>query len=158
MKTQQLLDNFYDSFASGDAQGMIDCYAPQIVFEDPAFGQLHGKRAEYMWHMLLSNKKRQTQITYRILNHTLENAQVAWTATYLYGPKHRKVVNHVLASFDLKDGLIIHHRDSFSLWNWSRQALGITGFLMGWSHIMERKIQNKTKLLLDDFIKKKSKS
>ncbi|BAO56211.1 nuclear transport factor 2 family protein [Nonlabens marinus] len=152
METRQLLNKFYDSFAHGDAHGMIECYAPQIVFEDPVFGQLHGKRAECMWQMLLENKKRKPQISYRVLIYGADTAQVAWTATYFYGKSDRKVVNQVLASFDFKDGLIVHHRDNFNLWNWSRQALGISGFLIGWTNIMERKIQNKTRALLDTYI------
>ena len=158
MDTQQLIEDFYNSFARGEAKGMVACYAPQVVFEDPVFGQLHGKRAEDMWQMLLSNPQRKVEVTYRIVKHDPDNALVMWTASYLYGPKKRKVINSVQASFDLKDGLIVHHRDNFSLWNWSRQALGWSGWLMGWTNIMERKIQKKTRAVLDTYIAQKASS
>ena len=31
---------------------MASCYAADVVFTDPAFGELHGERARDMWRML----------------------------------------------------------------------------------------------------------
>ena len=41
-----------------------------------------------------------------------------------------------------RDGKIIEHTDDFDLWKWSRQALGIKGWLLGWSEFVQKKIRN----------------
>jgi hypothetical protein len=40
------------------------------------------------------------------------------------------------------DGKIIEHSDAFSLHKWSAQALGFSGWLLGWNKQFQRKIQN----------------
>ena len=52
MENEQLIRNFYESFANNDADGMIACYADDIEFSDPAFGKLKGADAKNMWRML----------------------------------------------------------------------------------------------------------
>jgi hypothetical protein len=43
------------------------------------------------------------------------------------------VVNDVRARFRFRDGLIVDHRDEFSLTGWTRQALGgPAGMVMGY--------------------------
>jgi hypothetical protein len=44
-----------------------------------------------------------------------------------------------------KDGLIIEHTDAFDIYKWTRQALGITGLLFGWTSFMHKKIQKQAK-------------
>ena len=34
------------------------------------------------------------------------------------------------------------HRDRFSFWRWSRQALGLPGVLLGWSPSLKRKVRS----------------
>jgi hypothetical protein len=41
----------------------------------------------------------------------------------------------------LAAGKIIRQVDSFSLWRWSRQALGTRGLLLGWTPIVKNKVQ-----------------
>jgi hypothetical protein len=51
------------------------------------------------------------------------------------------VVNHIQANFVFKDGLIYRHRDTFSFWRWSRQALGLTGWLLGWTPWLQKQVR-----------------
>jgi len=80
-----------------------------------------------------------------------------WTATYKYGENERDVVNNVTASFKFKDGKIIEHIDSFKLWKWTRQALGVSGTLLGWTPLMKNKIQKTTNEQLNDYISNQTK-
>lgn len=149
MKNTELVHQFYTSFSEGNAQGMIQCYHENIVFEDPAFGKLKGEKAKAMWTMLMSKKKEsEMSISFELVN---EN-QARWTATYKYGPKKAPVTNLVTAHFKFKEGKIIEHRDDFSLWKWSQQALGGSGYLLGWTGFMKSKIQATTNKLLDHFM------
>ena len=156
--SKELIQEFYNSFAAGDAKGMIICYHEDILFDDPAFGSLQGDRAKAMWEMLLSNKDTKPLITYEILEVNKKRAKVFWTAEYTYGPKKRKVVNKVTANFEFKDGKVIKHIDDFNLWAWSKQALGASGYLLGWSAFMRDQIQKKTGKLLNSYLKKRAAS
>ena len=152
MTNKELLSKFYTAFAEGNAQGMVDCYHPNIVFQDPAFGILKGERAVKMWEMLLSQKSAATTIGFDNVRTTNDFGSVDWVAKYVFGPKKRKVVNHVHADFKFKDGKIIEHTDTFDIWKWSSQAMGTIGSLFGWTSFMKNKIQQKTNKQLDRFM------
>ena len=134
---------------------MTTCYHKDIVFRDPVFGKLQGKRAFSMWEMLLSKRSETTQISYDHIQSTQDKGSAIWTAQYTYGKTKRKVTNVVHASFTFKDGKIIEHTDVFDLWKWTQQALGITGYLMGWTSFMKNKIQKTTNEQLNNFIHSK---
>lgn len=123
---------------------MLACYHQNVSFEDPAFGKLRGDDARYMWQMLLDLGKGKTSINHTILSCDDQKAVVHWEARYPYGKKSRPVVNHVEASLSFKDGFIHYHKDDFNLWKWSRMALGVPGYLLGWSPFMKAKIQQTT--------------
>ena len=158
MDTTELLQKFYKSFSEGNAEEMIACYHDSVIFHDPAFGTLQGNSAKYMWEMLLSKKDTDLKIDYKILKADEKYGEVYWTANYNYGPKKRKVLNKVTASFEFKDGKILRHTDDFNLWNWSKQALGISGYLLGWSSYMRDQIQKKTGELLSTYMKNRTRS
>ena len=149
--TKTVLERFYDAFTAGDAAAMTSCYDEQVVFKDPAFGTLKGERARHMWHMLLSKKGAAPTVRYTVLHETDSQGTVEWIAFYNYGVKQRPVINKVTATFVLLDGKILQHTDHFNLWNWSKQALGIPGYLLGWSDFFRSKIQKKTNLMLDQY-------
>ena len=150
MNNQQLIEKFYTAFSEGDYQAMVECYHENIVFEDPAFGQLKGSRAKSMWEMLLSQKKAQTTISFTKPEVSAGNGRTKWTAQYYYGK--RPVTNKVSAQFKFQDGKIIEHIDTFDFWKWTRQALGFSGYLLGWTTFMQKKVQATTKSKLDKII------
>jgi len=152
MNNKALLKKFYTSFSKGDSTGMAECYHKNIVFRDPVFGTLKGDRAFKMWEMLLSNKKKDTEISFDIARISDEKGKVNWVAEYVYGEKNRKVINKVSGEFKFKDGEIIEHIDSFDLWKWTKQAMGTVGYLIGWTPFMKSKIQKTTNKKLDKFI------
>jgi len=135
---KQLIEDFYTGFSNGNATKMTACYHDNVIFEDPAFGRLENGKPFKMWEMLMSRKKESTTVVF---------------STYEYGDKNRKVVNNVTANFKFKDGKIIEHIDSFDLWSWTKQALGFSGVLLGWSSFMRNKIQKTTNEQLNKFIK-----
>jgi hypothetical protein len=60
----------------------------------------------------------------------------------------------ISAQFYFQDGLIIRHTDDFDIWKWSKQALGLTGYLFGWTGFMQNKIH--TNAILSQKVSKKS--
>ncbi len=155
METCDLITSFYTAFANADAEGMIACYSDDVIFSDPAFGTLEGDRAKAMWRMLMSRGSG-LKVTFDNVEGNDEGGSATWVANYTYGPKKRPVTNNVSATFDVIDGLIVRHQDTFDLWQWSKQALGVPGLLLGWSSFMRNKIQATTNGLLDAYLLKTS--
>lgn len=154
MYTNNILNSFYEAFARGDADAMLQHYHPEVVFEDPAFGILKGAKAHAMWRMLLARSSGNLKIQYEVLQASKDSGQVHWVATYPYGPKKRPVINKVQATFILKDDKIIKHTDNFNFWKWTRQALGLPGYLLGWTLFLKNKVRKMTNTLLEDFMKR----
>lgn len=153
MENKQLIINFYEAFKQVNAEGMVACYHNEIEFEDPAFGKLKSNDAKNMWKMLLSRNSN-IDVTFSNVQVTENKGTANWKAIYFYGPKKRKVINNIQASFEFKDGKISKHTDVFSMWKWSRQALGFKGLLLGWTPFLKNKVQGLTNKLLNDFTQK----
>lgn len=141
-----VISRFYEAFGRGDAETMASCYHRDVRFSDPVFPDLEGEQVMSMWRALLG---RSTDLGVRLGEHGAEPAaepgagrgHAHWTATYTFGATGRAVVNEIDARFVFEDGLIRDHRDSFSMWRWSRQALGAPGLLLGWTPLVRRRVQ-----------------
>jgi ketosteroid isomerase-like protein len=154
MTTREILQEFYSSFANGDSEGMTVFYTDETVFSDPAFGTLKGNRARAMWQMLLERSGGDLKVYPEILEAEEASGKVYWRAEYHFGPEERHVINHVNSSLTIKEGKILRHADDFSFWQWSRQALGLPGLLLGWTPFLRNKVQQRTNKMLDSYIKK----
>lgn len=146
-------EQFYGALTNHNSSEMIKLYHDDVIFTDPAFGMLQGIRAKKMWEMLLANSKSDLNIQYEILDSSNEQATVSWIAKYKFGPQRRLVENHVIASLKIKQGKIVEHHDTFNMWKWSSQALGLSGRLLGWTGFMKKKVQLKTNRALDKYMK-----
>lgn len=140
---KQLIHQFYTAFQNGDALAMKQCYHPNIQFRDPAFGLLKEEQASMMWKMLLERAKGNIKIEYSDVKANDTSGIAQWVAHYTFSQTNRKVVNHIAAEFEFKDGLIYKHTDNFNVWKWSQQALGWKGYLFGWTGFFQQKIQEK---------------
>jgi hypothetical protein len=135
-----LIVRFYTAFAQRDAQTMAACYHAQATFRDPVF-TLEGADIGRMWAMLCG---RAADLRVEHANITAREATSAacdWQAWYTFSASGRKVHNVIHAEFQLRDGLIATHVDTFDFWRWSRQALGLPGLLLGWSPLLRAKVR-----------------
>lgn len=153
--TQQLIEEFYAGFADGNAKTMVSCYHKDIQFQDPAFGKLEGQDVGDMWEMLIEKSNGNIKIEFSDVKADAFSGSARWVAVYDFSKTNRKVVNVIHASFVFKDGLIIKHTDNFDIWKWSKQALGIPGFLFGWTGFMQQKIQKNALQSLRTYQKKR---
>ncbi|MFZ1371810.1 MAG: nuclear transport factor 2 family protein [Ferruginibacter sp.] len=151
----ELINKFYSAFQQLDHRGMNSCYSDDIVFFDPVFGFLRGDEVRSMWEMLCKNAK-DFSLTYSNIKHLDdEYSTCEWVATYTFSKTGKKVVNRIKANMLFADGKIIEHSDAFSLHKWSSQALGFTGWLLGWNRFFQRKIQNGARKNLVKFMEGK---
>lgn len=146
----ELIDRFYGAFARRDAEAMAACYADDVVFSDDAFGELRGERARNMWRMLLSRSK-DLEVTHSGVEADDRSGSARWVARYTFGATGRKVKNVIAARFEFKDGRIVRHDDRFDFWKWSWQALGWSGWFLGWSQGLRRAVRKKALAGLDAF-------
>ena len=145
-----LITRFYTAFQQRDHARMIACYHPEIHFTDPAF-DLHGKRAGAMWHMLCERGKDLT-LTFSDIHADDTTGRAHWEARYSFSKTGRQVHNVIDATFGFRDGLILRHEDHFDFWKWTRMALGTPGLLLGWTPMLQSKIQTTAAAGLDAFI------
>lgn len=135
-----LIHRFYEAFQRLDAEAMAACYTDDVVFSDPAFGELRGRDAGDMWRMLTTRAK-DFSLKFDHVRSDDSTGSAHWVATYLFSATGNTVVNDIGARFVFRDGKICEHHDHFDLWRWSRQALGLKGLLLGWSPALKNAVR-----------------
>nr|WP_294929206.1 nuclear transport factor 2 family protein [uncultured Flavobacterium sp.] len=148
---ENLIAKFYTAFANADVKTMNECYHPKIHFVDPVFGLLKENQVYKMWEMLILKSKGNIKIEFSDIKADEFSGSARWIATYNFSKTNRKVTNRVSAEFLFQDGLIIKHTDNFDVWKWSKQAFGITGYLLGWTGFFQNKIKQQALLSLKKF-------
>jgi ketosteroid isomerase-like protein len=140
-RNEDTIRRLYDGLDRHDGETMAACYAPDASFADPVFPELHGDQPGDMWRMLT---ERATDLTVEVPEAKADDqaGSALWIATYTFGDTGRRVVNRVRSSFRFDDaGLIAEQRDEFPFWTWSRQALGLSGLLLGWTPLLRSKVR-----------------
>lgn len=151
----ETIQRFYNSFAARDAEGMASCYADDVAFSDPAFPGLRGPEAGAMWRMLCE-RGQDLRIEFSDVTADDRSGSARWQAWYTFGATGRKVHNVIEARFEFRDGKIVRHEDSFDVWRWSRQAVGLPGLLLGWSGFFSRALQRKARRQLEAYMAARS--
>lgn len=149
---QELIRKFYSAFQQKDFLTMQSCYHPNAQFWDPVFQNLYSKEVRAMWQMLLTSAK-DLRIEFTDPRRTGEETiYVQWDAWYTFSKTGRPVHNAVKSYFIIRDGLIHNQLDGFSFWRWSRQALGVTGWFLGWTPIVSNKVRATARKSLEKFL------
>lgn len=134
------IERFYTAFQDRDWAAMGACYHEEARFSDPVFPDLDAKEVRAMWKMLLTSGT-DLRISYTVIEENATSGIVRWEAWYTFSRTKRPVYNIITSTIELKDGLIIHQTDVFDFWRWSRQALGLSGVLLGWSPLVRNKVR-----------------
>lgn len=150
--TEETITKFYTAFANHDYESMSKCYNNDMHFRDPIFGDLNYKQVTMMWKMLIERGNHNLDVVFSDCKANDFTGSAAWQATYLFSKTNKMVINTIYAQFQFRDGLIIKHIDQFDLYKWSKQAFGITGFLLGWTGFFQNKIQQQARESLQKYI------
>lgn len=154
MENSLLIQKFYTAFTNFNSEEMASCYHKEIIFEDPVFGKLNQKEVISMWKMLLERSKGNLKIEFSDVITNEKSGSANWIATYIFSQTNRKVVNIIDAKFEFEDGLISKHTDYFDFYKWTKQALGLKGYLLGWTGFMQNKVRQNAKKSLQNYIQK----
>lgn len=155
MTNQEVVTKFYSAFQKLDYATMQSCYADNAVFQDPAFGDLTGEEVKAMWEMLAKNAKNFSLVFSDIKSEDDEYITCKWVATYTFSATGRNVVNKIQAYLRIQDGKITEHTDYFNFWAWSRQAMGLSGWLLGWTSYFKSQVRSKARGNLQKFMAQK---
>lgn len=148
----RLIDSFYKAFAARDAKTMGESYHPAARFSDPVFPDLEGWQAAAMWKMFCEGGSG-LSVEHSGVDADATMGRAHWDARYTFSATGRSVLNRIDATFEMKDGKIFRHRDSFPFWKWTRMALGPAGIFLGWTPMVQGKIRKQARKALDGFIK-----
>ena len=118
-----------DDLVSGDYQDRLQL-----------FPDLDATHVRGMWRMLCE-RGADLQLEHSGIEADDTTGKAHWEARYTFSATGRKVHNIIDASFTFRDGKITSHKDAFDFWRWSRQALGFSGVLLGWTPLVQNKIR-----------------
>lgn len=141
IENEETIHKLYSALQTLNHKGMIQCYHPEATFRDPVFELNSKDEITGMWTMLCKSAKA-FEFHYDEVWTEEDEGGAILNAEYLFSQTNRMVHNHIHARFKFKNGLIIEHVDTFDFWKWSRQALGFPGVVLGWSSLLQRKVQN----------------
>src|SRR4051812_42424956 len=108
---EQMIRNFFQSFAGGDYAEMQKCLHPEVEFTDIGF-DLRGRQVAAMWHMLCIKRVR---LMFREVNANDLTGGVRWQCDYEFqkgeSSTPRPVHNEIASEFWFFDGKIKRQRD-----------------------------------------------
>ena len=150
-----LLQGFYNAFNARDGAAMATAYTADATFTDPVFVGLSGPEIGAMWQMLCA-RGADLRVKVSDIDADAFEGTAHWEAWYTFSKTGRPVHNVVDAQFEFRDGRIAVHRDRFGFWRWSRQALGLSGMLLGWTPIVQGGVRKQARAGLAKFIAQKA--
>ena len=150
---EQLIHHFYSCFKSKDFKGMQDCYADEAIFNDAVFKNLNADQVRAMWQMLIT-KGKDLRLEFNVISSIDHIVKAHWNAYYTFSATGKKVVNHIDATFEITNGKIVKHTDNFNFYTWAKQALGLTGVLLGWTSFLHKKVSVQAMKNLRNFMGK----
>lgn len=148
---EQLIHQFYTAFQHRDYVTMQALYHEQASFSDPVFQNLKSREVQAMWEMLITAGK-DLKVDFSGIKANDTSGTCQWEAWYTFSRTGRRVHNIINASFEFQDGKIFRHEDTFDLWKWSRQALGMPGILLGWTPVIREKVRDMARKGLEKFM------
>jgi len=155
-QNQQLIEKFYQAFQQRNAEVMAASYTDDAQFSDAAFIGLRGQQVGDMWRML-TEKAQNFSLVFDGVQADDHSGEAHWVATYTFSQTGNTVVNDIHARFTFRDGKIATHTDTFDLWRWSSQALGLKGRLLGWTPLVQNAIRKQAAKGLADYQQRKNK-
>lgn len=131
---------------------MASFYHELAYFSDPAFRNLTADEVGAMWKMLIARSKGNLEIEFHTVEGDEDSASCIWEAKYTFGKTGRPVHNIIKSKMTFEDDKIIIHEDLFDFWNWSRQALGTTGLILGWTPYLKSVVRKQARSSLMTYI------
>ncbi|MEO7244324.1 MAG: nuclear transport factor 2 family protein [Rubrivivax sp.] len=142
---EAVIHRLYTAFAALDADAMQACYAPDARFRDEVFTLAGADAVGGMWRMLCEATRETGRDDWRLTHDGVRaddrSGHAHWQAHYRFSATGRLVHNVVDSTFTFAEGRIADQVDRFGFWRWSRQALGLPGWLLGATPLLRRQVR-----------------
>ena len=153
MEPADVITELYEALSRRDHEAMAACYHDEATFTDPVFEELEGPEVAAMWHMLCEQGT-DLRVSYDNVRADGDTGSATWEARYTFGASGRKIHNEISSTFTFQDGLIKTQVDEFDLYRWTRQAVGWSGALIGWTKKARSQVRQIAEDNLDRFLEK----
>src|SRR4051794_29565730 len=90
------IERLYAALDAMDGETMASLYTPDAVFQDPAFGELHGHEVGAMWRMLC-DQATDLSVTASDVQADDSTGSASWVANYTFSQTGRPVENRITA-------------------------------------------------------------
>jgi len=151
--SRKTIETLYAAFARLDSDAMAACYAENARFDDAAFSLAGRREIGGMWRMLCEAVKAKGRDVWKLEVSAITDRSAHWQPHYRFSASGRMLHNIIDAQFEFDGaGLIVRHQDSFDFWRWSRQALGLPGWLLGWTPFLRGKVRAQAGASLKAFL------
>ena len=144
-----LIEHLYASFRKRDGAAMATCYLPDATFKDPVF-DIKGPEVPDMWAMFCE-RGGDLVLEWRDVRADDREGSAHWEPRYTFSVTGRPVHNSIDSRFTFRDGRIASQVDSFSLWRWTRMALGPKGALLGWAPFVKKAVRAQARRNFDSW-------
>lgn len=145
-------ERLFCALQGGDADALIRFYEPDADFYHPLLGRLRGAQIGSAWRSFLALTP-DFGITFRIEQVGPGAAEVSWRQTYRFHLTARPIVITGTSQFLLRrqgaEVLIAQQIDRCDRRLWSRQALGLKGFVLSFLPGWRTFVENELRLTLD---------
>ena len=128
----RLIRDLYGCIGAHDAAGAARFYAPDATFRDIAFRWKSRVGIAAMWRYICSpstGSEIETRVDSALAD---DKAGLARTVSFYFmdapGFGRHRVENHIVSTFEFRDGLIVAQRDSCDPVIWAEQAFGPGAF------------------------------
>lgn len=128
---EEKIRSFYKAFDRRDYKSMNAIYADKASFRDEIF-ELQGKQVLALWYMMVS-KDNNLKVTCNQVEVKAHKVTAHWTMAYNFTVTGRPIINNVVSVFEFEGGKVVKQTDSYDFWEWTKQAFGVLGWVLGWS-------------------------
>jgi hypothetical protein len=151
--SESTIRRFYAAFERLDGAAMQACYAADARFDDEAFSLQGAPAIGGMWRMLCDTTRAKGQAQWKLSVSDITARSAHWEAHYLFVATGRLVHNRIDAQFEFDgQGLILRHTDRFDFATWSRQALGLPGWLLGHTPWLRARVRREAATRLERYL------
>lgn len=156
---QMTLEKLYTAFARLDAATMAECYAQDAQFDDEVFSLRGRDEVAGMWSMLCETTRSKGADVWKLQHSGVQadarTGSAHWVADYRFSATGRMVRNRIHSRFTFDAaGLIATQHDRFNFWTWARQALGLSGLLLGWTPWLRNKVRRQAAASLRRYLQR----
>lgn len=143
-----VVDRFFEALRRADDAVINACYHPQISYSDPLFEDLRGARVALRWRLLL-REAQSFSLEHELVFADERKVQVQWTVDYAL--KGKKIRLPILSTLAIWDNLIVRQVDEYEFWQYSRQAQGFAGLLLGGIEPFQQLVKRRARSDLERF-------